>query len=122
MSWPVWEEVQAGHPDLASDRLIPVRGDLLAEAVQTVKDDLSSRYKVDAFDTYGVPGQVSRLAVYKARDLGYVSYFGGEPPEGTSAPEWRRRYNELLDTVRTNPTGDLALLLVDPATQTVRVF
>lgn len=121
MNWPDWAAVSQGHPDLAAERLIPIHEALLGEAVQTVKDDLAGRYDIEDMDKNGdIPIQVVRLAVYKARDLGYVSYWGGEPPAGTSAPEWRKRYAELLANVKREAVGDLARYVRENRRESVR--
>lgn len=122
MVWPTWEAVRTGHPDLASERLIPIRDSLLAEAIQTVKDDLAGRYDVANMTREEVPIQVARLAVYKARDLGYVSFWGSEPPAGTSAPQWRKQYAELLTRVLEDAGGELAAYLLTNGRARFRVI
>lgn len=99
-AWILPAEVLLGCPDLASDIVAPVLDALIAEAETVVVADLEGWYDIDALEPGQIPLSIKRLAVTKARELGYRKWYGPERPTQSEVDAYRRDYDRQIVEIR----------------------
>jgi hypothetical protein len=93
-------EVTKGNPDLTAAHVAPLLGDLIAEATDMVRDQIGAFCDISYIeDTGPIPHRINRLAVYKARELGYIAYLAGEVSERGPVQENRQIFDGLVGTL-----------------------
>lgn len=103
LSWMTWEEVDTGFKNLKSDDVTLRETEIINEACQVVLDDLSGHFNVELLtETEGVPSQLKRLAIYKARQNAAIIYVGGatSAEKNPEAAYHKSEYDFLLNSIR----------------------
>jgi len=103
LAWMRWDEVDIGYNNLESEKIRLNASALIGEACQVALDDLSGHlYTAKLMTTAGVPAQLKRLAIYKARELASVMYYGAATSDekNPEAAYHRAQYAQLLQSIR----------------------
>lgn len=103
LAWMQWADVNIGYNNLESDKITLNASALIGEACQVVLDDLSGHLDTAKLTTaVGVPAQLKRLAIYKARELASVMYYGAATSDekNPEAAYHRAEYAQLLASIR----------------------
>jgi len=102
-NWIAWADVKAGSKYFDSDDVGVHAVAIINEACQTTIDDLAGYFAVEAMTAeVGVPSQLARLALDKARAIASITYWGcptGESRDETAA-YFRNEYKFLLESIR----------------------
>jgi len=102
-NWITWDEVKAGSRYFDSPDVEVMGQALMNEACQCALDDLSGYYNLTMMTaSTGVPAQIKRLALLKARELAAIAYFGTptSPEKNETATYFRDEYKFLLESIR----------------------
>lgn len=101
--WIQWVEVKAGSRYFDSADVEIQAQVIINEACQTVLDDLSGYYNLTMLTAVGVPAQLKRLALLKARELAAFAYYGtpsSSTEKNETAAYYRDEYKFLLESIR----------------------
>jgi len=94
-------QVQLGHPDLTASHVEDIIDDIVTEASQVVRDDIAGFLDIYTLDEdEDTPLQITRLAIYKARELGYRVYYGSGRVVIEEITYIVNSYDRLLNDIR----------------------
>ena len=99
--WIKWADVQIASKDFTSTDVVQKADDIINEACQVTYDELSGTYNLSKMVSNGIPDQVKRLAIYKAREFASIIYWGNATTENnTAAAYWLNQFNTLLTSIK----------------------
>lgn len=102
-NWIQWADVKAGSKEFESAEVESRSVSIINEACQVAVDDLSGYYDINLMTvSAGVPKQLVRLAMYKARELASIVYWGAPSADikNESAAYFKEEYRFLLESIR----------------------
>ena len=102
MTWMTWDDVKLSFGELNADFVEVTSWKIMDEACSVVTDDLSGYMDVSrVIAENGVPEQLKRLAIYKARELASITYWGNATTadKNPAAEYHRNEYNNLLTSI-----------------------
>lgn len=100
-NWIKWDDVQVASKDFTSTDVLQKADTIIDEACQVVYDELSGTYNISQMIANGIPDQVKRLAIYKAREFAAIIYWGNATTENnTAAAYWFNQFNTLLTSIK----------------------
>lgn len=101
-NWIKWTDVSIASKDFDSDDVKQKSDIIISEACQIVYDELSGVYNMSRMISNGIPDQVKRLAIYKAREFASIIYWGNATSgeNNTAAAYWLNQYQLLLTSIK----------------------